>query len=139
MKQVLYILTFVFLIVLISCKTLSDEPDWSTINEFKYYGFTNPTENKKFEKFILADIVKIKKLFVHLKKSNGYIPKGASRYAKISFDNNNVIIIQIIAGGQLPFRIINKDIFKDNWFELDEIYGQEWKNYIDNLTIKLED
>lgn len=141
MKRLLYILTLTLLTVLTvltSCKTFSGGQDWSTIKEFKFYGFVNPTDNQNIDKFVLADNDTIKKLFANLRKSKGYLPKGASRYAKITFDNDSEIIIQIIAGGQLPFREINKDSFTDNWYELSEISGTEWTNYIDNLTIKLE-
>ena len=138
MRRLLFILTLTFLTVLTACKTFSGGQNWSKIKEFRFYGFVNPTDNQNVDKFVIADLDTIKKLFTNLRKSKGYLPKGASRYAKITFDNDSEILIQIIAGGQLPFRVINKDSFTDNWYELDEISGKEWTNYIDSLTTKLE-
>jgi len=109
--------------------------DWTKIKEFKFYGYKNPSVNKD-AKYILADTDKIKKIFMNLKKSEGFLPKGGSRFAIIIFDNNKEISIQIIGGG--PFRVIKKDIFLDKWFDFDDNSATEWTTYIKELTDKVE-
>ena len=111
--------------------------DWTKIKEFKFYGFINPAD-KKDAKYILADTDTIEKIFSNLKKSDGFIPKGASRFATITFDSKKKITIQIIAGGHLPFRVIKKDILSDDWFDFDDSRATEWTTYISELTDKIE-
>ena len=114
------------------------QTDWTKIKEFKFYGFDSPTENKD-AKYVLADTDKIKKIFSNLVKSDGFLPKGASRFATITFEDNEKITIEIIAGGHLPFRVIKKDIWTDNWFDFpDNNTATEWTTYITELTDKLE-
>ena len=112
--------------------------DWTKIKKFKFYGFVNATDKKSTDKYVLADTDKIKKIFSNLKKSDGFMPKGASRFATITFDNKKKITIQIIAGGHLPFRIIKKDLFTDDWFDFEDSTSREWTTYINDLTDRIE-
>jgi hypothetical protein len=139
MTRLIFILTVIFIITGLTSFQITTKTgvyDWGSIKEFKFYGFVDPTENNK-AKFILADTDKIKKIFSKLKQSDGFLPKGASRFATIKFDNNKKITIQIIAGGHLPFRVIKKDLFTDHWFDLEDSLAIEWTNYINELTEKM--
>lgn len=111
--------------------------DWTSIKEFKFYGFVNPKDSIT-SKYVIADIDKIKKIFSGSKKSNGFLPKGASRFATITFENKKTITIQIIPGGHSPFRVIKKDILKDDWYDFDDNSATEWTNYLGNLADKLK-
>jgi hypothetical protein len=117
--------------------TSPNEFDWSNINEFKFYGFVDPTKIKK-TKFVMADTEKIKSIFSNLKQSDVFLPKGASRFATIKFKNKNKMLIQIISGGCSSFRVVKKDIFADSWFAFDSGKTTEWLEYINELTEKIE-
>jgi len=140
MTRIVFILTVVF--SFIGLTGFQHVPktngyDWTKIKEFKFYGFENPN-GKKDAKYILADADKIKSILINSKKSDGFLPKGASRFATITFDNKKKITIQIIAGGHLPFRVIKKELFTDPWFDFEKTKAAEWTNYISELTEKIK-
>lgn len=138
MTRLIYILTVTFTLITLTSfqnTTKKTSYDWTKIKEFKFYGYKNPSLNKD-SKYILADTDKIKKIFLNLKKSEGFLPKGGSRFAIIIFENKKEIAIQIIGGG--PFRVIKKDIFSDKWFAFNDNTATEWIPYIRDLTEKLE-
>ena len=138
MTRLIYILMVTFtLITLTSFQNATKKTgyDWTKIKEFKFYGYNDPSLTKD-AKYILADTDKIKKIFLNLKKSDGFLPKGGNRFAKIIFDNKKEISIQIIGGG--PFRVIKKDIFSDKWFDFENNTRIEWSAYIKDLTNEIE-
>lgn len=140
MTRLILLLTIIFpLSVLTGFQKIhtSTKYDWTKIKEFKFYGYINPDE-KKDAQYILADTDKIKKIFSQLKSSEGFLPKGAERFATISFENKKKITIQVIAGGHLQFRIIKKKLFTDDWFEISENNLIEWTDYLNVLTTKIE-
>jgi len=111
----------------------ANDYDWTKIKEFKFYGFNNPND-KKDSKYLLADESKIESIFKNLKKSDGFVPKGASRFVTIIFDNKKQLTIQIISGGNLPFRVIKNNNWTDEWYSFGDITALEWVNYINKLT-----
>lgn len=110
--------------------------NWQKIKEFKFHGFEDPSKNEN-EEFIIADIEKIKNLFLHVKGTKAYFPKGANRFATITFEDNTKIVIQIIAGGDLIFRVIKNDLLNDDWYNLNEKNSIGVK-YLEELTEKLQ-
>ena len=108
------------------------------IKEFKFYGFENPSKNSDAI-FIPADTEKINQLFANLEPSDPYFPKGASRYATITFIDNKTITIQIIPGGNVRFRIVEKGVLKDKWYQLNSSTSKEWYNYLEVLQKSSKD
>ncbi len=139
MTRFIFIFTVTLTLTMLTAfhsRTKTGDYNWAKMKEFRFYGFVNPNDEKD-AKYILADVDKIKSIFSNLKKSDGFLPKGASRFATITFDNKKKITIQIITGGHLPFRIIKKDIWADRWFDFDDNTAADWTNYIRELTEKM--
>lgn len=132
---------FQLLIILIGLssfliKSKPTEFNWQNIKEFKFYGFENPLKNENVE-FIIADIEKVNHLFLKVNKTDPYFPKGANRFATVTFNDNTIINIQIIAGGEFIFRIIEKDLFNDRWYE-DKNVDKIGQDYLSEITDKLK-
>ena len=53
---------------------------------------------------------------------------------KIIFDNKKQLTIQIISGGNLPFRVIKNNNWTDEWYSFGDINALQWVNYINKLT-----
>lgn len=140
MTRIISILTIVFVLTTstsVKIETKTGGYDWTKIKEFKFYGFENPNDVKNAS-YILADTDKIKSILLNVKRSEGFLPKGATRFATITFDNKKQITIQLISGRHLPFRVIKKNLLTDKWFDFDDKSAASWTNYINELIVQME-
>jgi len=104
----------------------------------KYYGSFSPSDTIQHP-FINVDMKTLNSLFCNIKKSEGYLPKGASKYILMNTTKNKQIILQIIAGRPHPIRIVNKDIFKDKWYEFkDSSSIKQWNELLAGWKSQLE-
>lgn len=136
MNRIIHVL---IILVGLSSFRITDKPikyNWQKIKEFKFHGFEDPSKKEDGE-FIIADITKIKNLFLKVKRTKAYFPKGANRFATIIFKDNTKIVIQIIAGSDLIFRVIKNDLFTDDWYNLNE-KNNIGVDYLEELTEKLQ-
>ncbi|MDD2981899.1 MAG: hypothetical protein PHQ74_00790 [Crocinitomicaceae bacterium] len=111
--------------------------DWSEIKEFKFYGNNDPI-NQQDVCYVLADVSEITEMFKNLKKSEGYLPKGAQNYATILFSDSSEITIQILPGLPSPIRVIEGKIFEDDWFEFDNNTAMKWIRCMEELKEELK-
>ena len=124
------------LIALISLSCVTQEYKWKEIKEFKFYGGNNPIE-KKDSMYVLADVDIVTELLTKSNKSEGCFPKGAQNYATILFNDSRIITIQILPGLPAPIRVINGDLFDDDWFDFDDEIARKWIEYIRSLEEEL--
>lgn len=137
MRNLNLLLLLLISLLSFACSTSSSQKyDWREIKEFKFYGRNNPI-NQKDSFYVLADVSMITKLFKNLKKSEGYLPKGAQNYATILFSDSTEITIQILPGSPSPIRVIEGKIFEDDWFEFDDKTALRWIEYLDELRKEL--
>lgn len=139
MKILKLLLGCTLIIGFMSSSLHSSKPayEWDGITEFRYYGFKDPNSTEELD-FVSADVEIIKSIFSTVKKSNAYIPKGASQYAQIFFSNGNQISIRIIAGSPNPFEVLNSKSDGASWFKVSEESGAQWNKYLHGLNEELK-
>lgn len=121
------------LLLIIVCSSY----DWNEVTHFKYFGSINPKE-KSGAKYVLGDLNKLVPLLNKAKSSEAYFPKGAQRYAKIKFKSKYEIVIQLLAGRPVIFRVVKRSLLIDKWYELDSKSTLEWEKIMNELHEKLQ-
>lgn len=105
MKSRQFFLFSILLFTLISCFNRN-------IDSVEYYGFNPPLEQRDllFVNIDQEDFNHFSDILSRKNRTDGYLPKGASRYVKIVYRDGDSEVVQIIAGYPNPVRIVEKKV-----------------------------